>query len=211
MSLQSLPPDFFERDPHDVARDLLGHDLVRRRGDGSLLRGRIVELEVYGGRYDPASHSSEGPPTERNRAMFGDPGTAYVYLIYGIYYCFNIVTLRQERPSALLVRAARPLEGHQKMAEARGLTTADETDGWDDRNLMSGPGKLCQALDIDRRFDESALDSGELVVVEGEPVGSDDTRSIDTTPRIGLNPETVGKSAEWEWRYVVAESDYSSR
>lgn len=212
VSAEPLPLDFYDREPHDLARALLGHDIVRSLPDGEQLRARIVELEVYGGIHDPASHSAQGPPTDRNRAMFGPPGTAYVYQIYGMYFCFNVVGPNLERPSALLVRAARPLGDQRSMARRRGLIDADASDpDWDERNLMSGPGKLCQAMDIDLQHDGASLSESGVIVVHGAPALEAPSRSIETSPRIGLNPETVGEAVEWEWRYTVAESEFLSR
>jgi DNA-3-methyladenine glycosylase len=208
----TLPASFYDQEPHALARNLLGHDLVRRL-DARTLRARIVEVEVYGGIYDAASHSSSGTPTDRTRPMFGEPGTIYVYRSYGIHHCMNVVAPSGERPAALLLRAARPLDGKHHMAVHRGLADrySDEMPRRVEKNLVSGPGKLCEALDVDLSFNEQPIYDGELRIVRGlEGADRDDLR-IETTPRIGLNPETVGDAVEWEWRYVVGGSDYLSR
>jgi DNA-3-methyladenine glycosylase len=211
---QTTPPlsdDFYRREKHVVARDLLGRHLVRRH-DGQLLVGRIVEVEVYGGPHDPSSHGDTGEPTDRTRAMFGPPGTAYIYQIYGMYHCLNVVVPAEQKAAAVLIRAMEPIEGLEAMADGRGLT--DKYDGPMTRsvrgNLLSGPGKICQALHLDGTHDGRSLDDEPLWLSAGEPVARTD-ETVETTERIGLNPDTVGEAVEWPWRYVLAESDYLSR
>ena len=212
-AFDTLPESFYHQDPHDLARALLGHDLVRSLADGTLLRARIVELEVYGGIFDAASHSSSGEPTERTEAMFGEPGTIYVYRSYGIHHCMNVVAPAGERPAALLVRAVRPLQGHHRMAVLRGLDDRYDRDMTNSvaRNLGSGPGKLCEALAVDLSYNFEPLYAGDLRLVRGLDDDERAALSIERTPRIGLNPDTVGDAVDWEWRYVVADSDYLSR
>lgn len=208
-----LPLHFYERAPHDLAHDLLGRDVVRVLTDGQRLSGRIVEVEVYGYTEDPASHANTGTPTDRTAPMFGEPGSAYVYKIYGMYHCLNVVAPAAERPSALLIRALMPLEGLELMAKRRSLF-----DRYEDpmplsvrKNLLSGPGKLCQAMGIDCSYNERLLDGGALTITEGVPVGSVDGLEIGRGSRIGLNPKTVGESATWPWRYGVRGSRFVSR
>lgn len=211
-TIDPLDIEAYKRHPHQLARHLLGRNLVRIV-DGKRLVGRIVEVEVYGYERDGASHADSGEPTERTAAMFGEPGTAYVYLIYGMYHCLNVVAPSGERPSAILVRALRPLEGVGEMAHRRGL--ADESAGELTesvrRNLASGPGKLCQAMAIDTRFNGMAFDTGSLVIGRGEPAVADPRIEIAQAPRIGLNPSTVGDAYHWKWRYGIARSKYLSK
>jgi DNA-3-methyladenine glycosylase len=208
-----LPADFYEQEPHELARALLGRDVVRVLDDGAKLRGRIVELEVYGHILDPASHSHSGVPTERTAAMFGEPGSAYVYLIYGMYHCLNVVAPSAERPSALLLRALHPIEGLDRMAERRGL--ADRYEGEMSltvkKNLLSGPGKLCQAMEIDTSFNEHPLSRGPLYISEGAPEEVREAIEVVCGTRVGLNPTTVGECCEWPWRYGVGGSRFLSR
>ncbi|WP_168210788.1 DNA-3-methyladenine glycosylase [Persicimonas caeni] len=212
-TLRPLPLHFYQRDPHELAHDLLGRDIVRVLPGGQRLTGRILEVEVYGYAEDPASHANTGVPTERTAPMFGEPGSAYVYKIYGMYHCLNVVAPADQRPSALLIRALQPLEGLDQMAKDRGLF-----DRYDDsmpltvqKNLLSGPGKICQAMGIDCSFNESLLDGGELMLTHGVPVRGLDALEIGRGSRIGLNPKTVGESAEWPWRYAVRGSKFLSR
>lgn len=161
---------FFERDAAVVARDLLGDLLVHCE-----TVGRIVETEAYRGEGDPGSHASNGP-TERNRAMYGEPGRAYVYLCYGVHELFNVVTGPEGEASAVLVRALEPVRGLDLMRERRGVE--------DPENLTSGPGKLTEAMDIDRRHGGDDLLTGELRMERG-----DDVAEVGTGPRIGLGVE----------------------
>ncbi len=186
---------------------------MRRLSSGELVAGRIVETEAYGGTDDPANHANTGEPTERNEAMFGQPGTAYVYSIYA-YHCFNVVARAGRRPAAVLIRALQPLESLPAMAERRSLEIEprEEMPLSDRQDLLTGPGKLCEAFEIDGTFDQVPLDDPPLWIAEGEPVlRTEGPSAIEQTPRIGLNPDTVGEASEWPWRYVVADSDYLSR
>lgn len=218
-----LPAEFYAREPHQLARELLGRDLCVESEAAGLLRGRIVEVEVYGFVPDPASHSYRGVKTKRNRAMFGSPGNAYIYLIYGIYHCFNVVAQRGERPSAILVRAMHPLNGLGVMARRRGLESYTDKPASDkastpeqmprsvQKKLLSGPGKICQAMQIDLSCDEHRLWAPPLCICEGAPQAVRDEMEIISGARVGLNPETVGESCNWPWRYGVAGSRFLSR
>ncbi|MFB6294506.1 MAG: DNA-3-methyladenine glycosylase [Candidatus Nanohaloarchaea archaeon] len=164
---------FFARSPETVAQALLGDHLVH--DTGVELRGRIVETEAYHGPSDPASHASSGR-TERNAPMFGDPGTAYVYISYGIHHMLNIVTGETGDPSAVLVRAVEPLDGVEQMRARRGV---DAREG-----LCSGPGKLCEAFDITKAHNEVDTTQGHLRIEEGDSVRQD---SIVEDTRIGVS------------------------
>ena len=138
--MTGLGEDFFARDTARVARDLLGARLVRVVGN-SVLEGKVVETEAYYGEGDPPSHASSGR-TARSEIMWRKPGLAYVYLIYGMYFMFNVVTESRGSPGAVLIRAVEPLEGLDSMEKNRG--------GISGADLTNGPGKLAQAFEIDR-------------------------------------------------------------
>lgn len=179
----SLSATFFDRPVLEVARDLIGVTLLVEGAGGPL-----VEVEAYD-RTDPASHSFNGP-TPRNAAMFGPPGHAYVYKIYGIHWCLNFVC----RPgSAVLVRALEPRHGLDLMHERRG--------GVAERQLCSGPGKLCQALGIDRAQDGLPLDAPPFALL-----AADESHDIATGPRIGIT-----KGVETPWRFVRRGSPFLSK
>src|SRR5260221_4145611 len=151
LNLKHLSRSFFSRDPRKVGCDLLGKLIVRRQG-GKILAGRIVEVEAYLGADDLAAHAVAGR-TGRNSVLFGPPGHAYVYFIYGVHYCLNISCLPDSDAGCVLIRALEPVSGIREMANARGLTDLDLTASRDLRKLASGPGKLCEALGITRPRD----------------------------------------------------------
>ncbi len=197
--MRRINGDFFARPIHDVARDLLGRHLVRPL-DGQLRRAQIVEVEVYKGPKDRASHASSGRPTARTQPMFGPPATIYVYQIYGRYQCFNLRAADGPGPGAILVRGAHPLEGEPAMAVDRGLiASVHDYDESLRPQLMSGPAKLCQALQIDTDLSGQPL-GDHLWIDAGDPV---ERASIVATPRVGLNPKTCGASVAYPWRYLV--------
>src|SRR5262249_24901877 len=146
--LLPLPTDFFSRDPRKVSRGILGKLLVRKNGRHPLI-ARIVEVEAYLGADDPAAHAYSGR-TARNSVLFGPPGHAYVYFIYGNHYCFNISCMPDGEPGCILVRALEPLSGITEMAELREIIL----DGAKNLKLLtSGPGRLAEAFGITREHD----------------------------------------------------------
>jgi DNA-3-methyladenine glycosylase len=194
--LAALPREFFARPTLEVAPELLGCVLVTTRR-GVITAGRIVEVEAYLDARDQASHAARGKgPTARNAVMYGPPGRAYVYLIYGMHHCFNLVTERDGAAGAVLVRALEPIEGLEAMRRRRG--------GAADRDLAAGPGKLCAALAIDRRDDARPLDSRRLFVAARVS-----PPAIVTSPRIGV--DYAGEWATKSYRFSVAGSPFVSK
>jgi DNA-3-methyladenine glycosylase len=199
-ALVPLPRDFYTRDPRAVSRDLLGKVLVRRQ-DRKLLRARIVEVEAYLGKDDPAAHSASGR-TARNFVLFGPPGLTYVYFIYGNHYCFNVSCLPDGEAGGVLFRALEPISGIEEMAEARDITLDDATDL---RRLTSGPGRLAEAFGITpERDNEKDLTSRKSDLF----IGDDGFRPqrIEVTPRIGIT-----KAAEHPLRFFIAGSRFVSK
>jgi len=198
-SIRPLGRAFFNRDPRPVARELLGKVLVR---EGlSRLTGRIVEVEAYLGIDDPAAHSAAGN-TARNSVLFGPPGHAYIYFIYGNHYCLNVSCEPEGRAGGVLFRALEPLSGVEEMAKARGLEIKSCKDL---PKLTSGPGRLCEAFGITR-----ARDNGSDLTSTANHlwIGDDGyvAKNIQTTPRIGIT-----KAAEMPLRYVLAASPFLSK
>jgi DNA-3-methyladenine glycosylase len=191
----ALPRDFYDRDTEIVARDLLGMVLECRTRAG-IASGRIVETEAYLGEHDLACHAATGR-TARTEPLYGAPGTAYVYFIYGMYWCFNAVTRAEGEPSAVLVRALEPLDGIDLMRERRGSGVRRSID------LTNGPGKLCQALGIDRRFNHLSLQVPPLVIRRGENVPA---AAVTVTPRIGIS-----RSADWPLRWFITDNPHVSK
>jgi DNA-3-methyladenine glycosylase len=175
-SLRRLPASFYGRDALSVARDLLGTSLCRRLPDGTVRRGRLVEVEAYDGLNDKASHAYRGL-TRRNRWMFEAGGLAYVYLVYGMHHCVNVVTGVAGTPSAVLLRAAE--------APAPGVSA-------------SGPGRLTKAFGIDRSLDGSSFLTGPLWIEAGPRVPDAKVRR---TRRIGV--DYAGTHANKRYRFVI--------
>jgi len=199
-SLLPLAEDFFNRDPRRVARALLGKILARRTPKG-LLAGRIVETEAYLGEGDAAAHSASGR-TARNSVLFGPPGFAYIYFIYGNYYCANVSCLPDGVPGGVLFRALEPVHGIAMMARARGVSLRSDQDL---RKISSGPGRLCTALGITRVRDNGK----DLTSAKSDLRIMDDgfrVRRIEVGPRIGIT-----KSAHHPLRYVIAGNPFVSR
>ena len=189
-----LPRPFYRRPSLEVAPDLLGRTLVRVLPDGTRLAGRVVEVEAYR-EDDPASHSFRGR-TARTEVMFGAPGHLYVYFTYGMHFCMNVVTGGEGEGSAVLLRAAEPLEGLDRMAAHRGLE--------DPRLLCSGPGRLCQAFAVGRPQNGADVVRGAEVRIEaGIPAGAE---QVLAGPRVGIRV-----AADRPWRFVVAGSRFVSR
>ena len=188
-----LPARFYDRDTEQVARDLLGAVLRCTTSDGAA-SGRIVETEAYLGEHDLACHAAAGL-TQRTRWLYGAPGTAYVYFIYGVHWCFNAVTRAVGSPSAVLVRALEPLDGLELMRERRGDVR--------DRDLTNGPGKLCEALGITGAQNGIPLRKSAIEILRGVTMPEE---RVVVTPRIGIT-----KSAEWPLRWYVADNPYVSK
>lgn len=190
-----LPRSFYARGVLTVARDVIGKVLVYETPNG-VLAGRVVEAEAYRGPEDRAAHSFGGRRTARTEAMFGPPGHAYVFFVYGMHFHLNLVTTRVGAPHAVLLRAVEPLEGLSVMAERRGL-------GESDRNLTNGPGKLCRAFGIGKESYGVDLCAPPLYLSEG-PRGR-----IARSPRVGV--DYAGSWAEKPWRFFEAENPWVSR
>lgn len=197
--IQPLPRAFFSRDPRRVARQLLGKVLIRD-GEEAQLTARIVEVEAYLGVEDPAAHAAAGR-TLRNAVLFGPPGHAYVYFIYGNHYCLNVSCEPEGKAGCVLFRALEPLSGIEAMAHARHIELRGPKD-WP--KLTSGPGRLCQAFGITR-----ARDNGRDLTSpsSGLWIGDDGfrTRLIAASPRIGIT-----KAADMSLRYFLEGNSFVS-
>ena len=188
-----LPAAFFARDPATVARELLGQLLVRR-SDGSQVVARVVETEAYLGAEDRASHAWGLRRTARNAALYRPPGTAYVYFIYGMHHCLNVVANADGRGGAVLFRAAEVLVGLEEVTARRGLTGRRLRGG----DLLGGPGKLCQGLGIDRALDGVRLDGDSLALLPGPRLAACD---VAVGPRVGI--AYAGDAAAWPLRFAL--------
>jgi DNA-3-methyladenine glycosylase len=189
MILQRL---FYQRDTISVSKDLLGKILVHESSQGTTA-GRIVETGAYRGPEDQAAHSSGVRRTARNEVMFGEKGHAYVYFIYGLYYCFNITAGNVPgKPEAVLIRALQPVAGKDIMTKRRGAIQGETA------NLTNGPSKLCIAMDISKLQNKTDLTAPPLYIKDAAPVLQEDM--VETT-RVG-----VDYSGEWKnkpWRFYI--------
>jgi len=192
--VKPLAASFYARPTEVVARSLLGHLLVSTVG-GRRTAGRIVETEAYLGPHDPACHAFGGRRTARTEALFGPPGTAYIYFTYGMHWCLNAVTRREGYPAAVLIRALEPVAGLETMRRRRGNMA--------DRVLCSGPARLCMALGITGGLNGTPLQRGPLRILR-MPVPR--RPRIERSPRVGIT-----RATEWPLRYLLADSPWVSR
>jgi DNA-3-methyladenine glycosylase len=202
-SAKLLLREFFDRDPRVVSRELLGKLIVRNE-ESKMLAGRIVEVEAYLGVGDLAAHAVAGE-TERNAVLWGPPGHAYIYFIYGMHYCLNISCLPEGEAGCLLIRALEPVTGVSEMAKARKLRDLELISRGDLRKLTSGPGRLCEALGITRERDngkDMVSRKSDLQVMDDGFMAGESA----VTPRIGIT-----KAAEMPLRYVIAGNGFVSR
>jgi DNA-3-methyladenine glycosylase len=191
-AFRPLPLSFYRRPAEEVARDLLGRYLVREL-DGERLVLRLVETEAYLGGPDRASHAWGGRRTPRNESLYLPGGHAYVYFIYGMHWCLNAVTGEADIGSAVLLRAGEPVEGETRMVANRNWKRPPRPG-----DLAGGPGKLCQALGIDRSLDGVLLDRPPLLITGGKPFTDDE---VAAGPRIGV--DYAGEAAAWPLRFAV--------
>jgi len=176
-----------------VARDLLGKILVRESADG-IVAIRLTEVEAYLGIDDPACHTFRGRRTSRTETMWGEAGRAYIYLIYGIHHCLNAVTVGEGVPEAVLIRGGEPLTGGRQIRLRRGLKVSR-------RNLLDGPGKLCQAMALTR--DEDRIDlcdpaTGLTIRSDGHDITNE---RVERLPRVGI--DYADEAAAWPLRMMV--------
>jgi DNA-3-methyladenine glycosylase len=193
MHLRKLPRSFYLRPTLTVAKELLGKYLVRRRGNTRLL-GKIVEVEAYLGEHDPASHAYRGK-TRRNAVMFHAGGHLYVYFTYGMHFCSNVVTEREGRGCAVLLRAVEPVAGITAMQRNR--RSREPID------LCSGPAKLCQAFGIRRKDNGADLCASDIWIAE--EAGNPKKLRVGTSRRIGV---TDGK--QHRWRFYLKNTPFIS-
>ncbi len=197
--MKKLSREFYTRsDTLEVAEDLLGKVLVVPTETGERASGKIVETEAYLGAQDKAAHSYNNRRTKRTETMFAVGGTVYIFFIYGMYFQFNVVAGEIDSPHAVLVRAVEPFENIEIMRQRRGKMP--------DKNLTSGPGKLCIALGIDRRFNNADLTGNEIWIEEGEKFS---TENIACGKRIGI--DYAEEYAEKPWRFWVKNNPFVSR
>lgn len=189
-----LSRDFYSRDTLKVAEELIGKLLVREI-HGKKLSGRIIETEAYLGLSDKAAHSYGGKLTPRVEVMYGEPGFSYVYFIYGMYNCLNVVTREKGIPEAVLIRALEPIDGVDDMCKNRYGKLYDDITKKQRINLLNGPGKLCKAFSIDKSLNKEDLCGNTLYIEEG----TKDTFPVYKDKRIGIDYAEEAKDFLWRF------------
>ncbi|SMB87967.1 DNA-3-methyladenine glycosylase [Desulfonispora thiosulfatigenes DSM 11270] len=199
-----LTREFYSRDTLTVAKELLGKHLIHKV-EGVERIGEIVEVEAYGGIIDKAAHSYQGKRTKRTEVMFGEAGHAYVYLIYGMYHCLNIVTSTIDNPEAILIRALKPISGIPQISQDRyGKIDSDLTKR-QYLNLLNGPGKLSKGMAITKEHNGIDLCADTLYLVDPGQT----KEKIVTSPRINI--DYAEEAIDYPWRYYFADNPYISK
>lgn len=203
-----LSREFYNGDTVEVAKALLGKYLVRRLPDGTVLAGRLTETEAYVGRCDKACHAYNYRRTERTATLFGPPGHAYIYLIYGMYHCLNVVTEPEGEPAAVLIRAMEPVAGTDTIRrprfEDKPLTTYRK------KNFLNGPGKLCKGLSLTKAENGLDLTEDTLYLCDspldfGVPLTERPKERICAGPRIGI--DYAEEARDFPWRFWLEQED----
>lgn len=202
-----LPQTFFDGDTVEIARSLVGKYLVRRYG-GTTLATRVTETEAYVGRLDKACHAYNYRKTERTKTLFAPPGTAYVYLIYGMHCCLNFVTEPEGEPAAVLIRGLSPRHNQDIIAENRFHCKWEGLTSYQKKNFLNGPGKLCAGMNIDRSLNGLPHGSETLFLCEsleelGLPATEEDRAPLDikTGKRIGI--DYAEEAVDFPWRFYL--------
>ena len=189
---------FYMRDAVTVGKDILGKIIVKKTADGRIMSGRITEVEAYMGITDKASHSYGGRRTKRTEVMYKEGGYSYVFLIYGMYECFNVTVGREGDPQAVLIRGVEPLENKNLMWGKRKVKK--------ERDISNGPGKLTKALDITREDNGADLTAGENIWLEDDGYK---VKDIVETTRIGI--DYAEEDALKPWRFYIKDSIFVSK
>lgn len=202
-----LPQTFFDDNTVEVARALVGKYLVRQY-DGVTLAARITETEAYIGRIDKACHAYNYRKTERTKTLYAPPGTAYVYLIYGMHCCLNFVTERSGEPAAVLIRGLSPRYNQDIIAENRFHCKYGDMNAYQKKNFLNGPGKLCAGMNIDRRLNGLPHGSRALYICEslGElalPVPAEDLEPLEIKVGRRIGIDYAEEAVEFPWRFYV--------
>ncbi len=194
--MEKLGRDFYARDTLTVAQELLGNHIVRI-WNGEALICRITETEAYVGRCDKACHAYGYKRTNRTETLFAQPGTAYIYLIYGMYNCLNFVTEAQDEPAAVLIRSLEVISGFETIKQLRYPKNTGELTAYQRKNFLNGPGKLCKSLSLDRSLNGIDLTGDILYVVRSGEV----PEQINSGPRIGI--DYAEEAVNFPWRFWI--------
>jgi len=195
--MNKLSRDFYMGDTVTTARELLGKYLVRQMS-GNMIAGRIIETEAYIGAIDKACHAYNGKVTPRTKTLYGPPGHAYIYFIYGMYHCMNVVTEPEGQASAVLIRGLDIVKGFDTAAGLRYGTV--KLSPYQIRNISNGPGKLCMALDLTRELNGCDLLGDELYITDGLQGVNNVTWPVKATKRVGIDYAEEAK--DFLWRFI---------
>lgn len=195
LELEKLDKDFYMDSAVSVAKNLLGGYLLKNI-DGKYTGGMIIETEAYMGEEDDAAHSYKLRKTKRNEAMYEEGGTVYVYMIYGMHYCLNVVTNKKNRPEAVLIRAIQPLFGIETMQKNRKT---------DIKNLTNGPAKLCKALNIDLKLNKKSFTSNNFFIAKSR---KESYLDIVATKRINI--DYAKQCRDKLWRFIIKDNPFVS-
>ncbi|EJO5347840.1 DNA-3-methyladenine glycosylase [Clostridium botulinum] len=199
-----LTRDFYSKDARVLAQELLGKVLVREI-DGIKLRGKIVETEAYIGAIDKACHAYGGRKTKKTEPLYGKPGIAYVYFIYGKYFCFNIICKKEGEAEGVLIRAIEPLENMNFISKLRFNKELEQLNNYQRKNLTSGPSKLCMAFGIDKDNNRQDLCESTSLYIEDN---SNNDFEIVKAKRIGIDYAKEAK--DFLWRYYIKDNPFVS-
>lgn len=194
--MKKLGREFYRKSSLELSRDLLGKYLIHVIGDEKIV-GRIVDVEAYMGIEDKASHAYNNRRTERNEIMYGEAGFAYVYMIYGMYYCMNVVAAEKNIPQAVLIRGIEPVDGIEKMSQMRHGKNVSSLTRLQLHNFSDGPGKLCRAMGITKAHNGMDLCGDKLFITEG----SKDQFEIAAAKRINIDYAEEAK--DFLWRFYI--------
>lgn len=202
--MEKLSREFYRRDALIVSNELLGNLIVKKVGNDMVV-AKIVEVEAYRGTIDKAAHSYSGKATNRTKIMYGDGGFAYVYLIYGMYYCMNIVASTMDKPEAILIRAVEPIDGIDIMSKLRYGKDFNDITKKQKVNLTNGPGKLCIALNITKEDNGIDMRGDDFYILDNK----DKQFTIETSKRINIDYSEEAK--DFDWRFFIKDNIYVSK
>lgn len=203
--MRKLEREFYDRDSVTVAKDLLGKLLVHET-EGQRMMGKIVEVEAYMGPDDKAAHSYNNRRTSRNEVMYGPGGYAYVFIIYGMYDCMNVVVKEIGTPQAILIRAVEPVDGIERMSQYRYSKDFEKLTKREKIGLTNGPGKLCRAMRIDRTQNGEDLCGNKLYILEDEK-----KQSIEMVTSTRINIDYAEEAIHYPWRFYIKNNPYVSK
>ena len=200
-----ISKEFYNRSALDVAKDLLGKVLVREV-DGKVLKGKIVETEAYIGSIDKACHAYNGRRTKRTEILYEDAGVSYIYFIYGLYHCFNVVTNKKDIAEAVLIRAIEPINELDYISNIRYNKKYDELTKAQSKNLTNGPSKLCLAYLLNKDLNAVKLYEKGAVYITDD---NNETFEIVESKRIGIDYAEEAK--DFLWRFYIKDNIYVSK